>query len=180
MKAFLVVDMSNDFVDDNGGLTAGKPAQDIVNNIIDTADLFLGNGELVIFAMDAHEKDDEHFKLWPAHNVKDTWGAELYGDIGKWYEKNKDNENVIFLEKPEYDAFYNTQLYSILEAAGVDTVLVGGVCTDICVMQTVYGAYKEGLNTEVDPDLTATFTENKETFLAHMESTYKTKITNKG
>ena len=34
MDALIVVDMSNDFVHDKGGLTAGKPAQDIVDNIL--------------------------------------------------------------------------------------------------------------------------------------------------
>ena len=34
MEALLIIDMSNDFVDDKGGLTAGKPAQEIVPNII--------------------------------------------------------------------------------------------------------------------------------------------------
>ena len=32
-EALLIVDMSNDFVADNGSLTAGKPAQEIVSYI---------------------------------------------------------------------------------------------------------------------------------------------------
>ena len=60
-EALLIVDMSNDFVADTGTLTVGKPAQEIVPYIIKLANQFLGNGQLVVIGMDAHEENDPHF-----------------------------------------------------------------------------------------------------------------------
>ena len=176
MDALIIVDMSNDFVDDKGGLTAGKPAQDIVADMLETIKKYDKDNKMIVFAMDAHEENDKHFELWDKHNVKGTWGQELYGELGKWYEENKDKENVIWLDKSEYEAFYKTDLANILNKNNVDEVLIGGVCTDICVFNTVYGAYKEGFKTKVDKKLCATFTDNGETFLNQMNAIYKTTI----
>ena len=175
-KAYVVVDMSNDFVHDEGGLTAGKPAQAIEGNILARIEEFDKNGDVIVFAMDAHKENDDHFKLWAPHNVIGTWGAALYGKIGEWYEANKDKDNVIFLPKGEYDAFYETPLKDILNEKGVDVGYVAGVCTDICVFNTVYGAYKAGFPTVVAKDECATFTANGDIFLNQMNAIYKTEL----
>ena len=176
MNGYLVVDMSNDFVDDNGTLTAGKVAQDIVDAILKRLNLFFENGEIIVFCMDSHTEDDPHFQLWPPHNIKGTWGSNLYGNLFEWYNERKNSNNVYFVEKSEYDAFYNTDLENILKQNGVNTVYVSGVCTDICVFNTVYGAYKAGLRTVVAADECATFTQNQKIFLDHMNAIYKTEI----
>lgn len=176
MDALIVLDMSNDFVHDKGGLTAGKPAQDIVDNILNKVKEFDKKDKIIVFAMDAHEENDKHFNLWPKHNVKGTWGQELYGSLNNWYKENKNKDNVIWLDKSEYDAFYKTDLTDKLKNNDVDEVLVCGVCTDICVFNTVYGAYKEGFKTKVDKNLCATFTNNGETFINQMNAIYKTEL----
>ena len=83
-KAYLVIDMSNDFVDDNGSLSVGKKAQAIVPAVLRRINKFYNDNDYIIFCMDNHTKGDKHFELWPEHCIKDTWGAQLYGDIGKW------------------------------------------------------------------------------------------------
>lgn len=175
-EALLVIDMSNDFVDDKGGLTAGKPAQGIVPYITDLAERFHRNGDLVIFCMDAHEKNDPHFQLWPPHNVKGSWGARLYGKLGEWYETHSEEANVIFVPKPEYDAFIGTNLDQILKAHHIDTVHLTGVCTDICDFLTAYGAYSRGYMTIAHNRGMATFTGQHEIFLDQMKAIFKTEI----
>ena len=175
-KAYIIVDMSNDFVHGEGSLTAGSPAQNAVGPILKRLEQFNNNNELIVFAMDSHEPDDDHFLLWTPHNVKGTWGAELYGELNSWYQDHKEKDNVLFLGKSEYDAFYNTNLSEILKEQDVDTVYIAGVCTDICVFHTTYGAYKAGFKTIVNQNECATFTDNHEIFLKQMELIYKTKI----
>src|SRR5699024_5677272 len=92
-EALLIVDMSNDFVADNGTLTVGKPAQKIVPYIKELATKFIDEENLVVIAMDAHQPNDPHFELWPAHNVVDTQGQQLYGELHDWFQENKDNEH---------------------------------------------------------------------------------------
>ena len=175
-KAYLVVDMSNDFVDDNGSLTAGKPAQQIVDAILSTCEKYRSEGDTVVFCMDAHEEGCKHFEMWPPHNVIGSWGQQLYGDLKDWYDLHKEEDNVIFLPKGEYDAFYQTELGDILRARHVTDVRVSGVCTDICVFNTVYGAYKEGFPTTVASNECATFTGNHRVFLDQMNAIYKTTV----
>lgn len=175
-KAYLIVDMSNDFVHEDGGLTAGAIARGIVPSIIKRADEFIKNGDIVVFCMDEHEADDAHFELWPRHNVKDSWGVQIYGALGEWYKAHADGVNAYYVAKSEYDAFYKTELAGILNENNICTVYVAGVCTDICVLNTVYGAYKEGFKTVVSGAECATFTQNHALFLNHMNLIYKTEI----
>src|SRR3954454_10370790 len=98
-EALLIVDMSNDFVADNGTLTAGKPAQEIVPYIKDLATKFLADGNVVVVAMDAHQPNDPHFQLWMPHNIMGTEGQELYGELQEWYQKNLKNLNLIYTPK---------------------------------------------------------------------------------
>jgi len=82
----------------------------------------------------------------------------------------------LYIDKIEYDAFYHTNLGDKLRSFNVDEVVVSGVCTDICVMNTVYGAYKEGFATVVNKSDVATFTPNGAVFLESMDNFYHTKI----
>ncbi|GGE37990.1 isochorismatase [Pullulanibacillus camelliae] len=175
-EALLIIDMSNDFVADQGSLSAGKAAQTIVPYIMATAKRFLEKKHPVIFCMDAHDEKDSHFELWPPHNIKGTWGQAIYGELGSWYEAHKTDENVIYLPKPEYDAFFQTDLEDILKQMAVDCVHLTGVCTDICDFLTAYGAYSRGYKTVVHRQGTATFTEQHELFLNHMKAIFKTVI----
>lgn len=175
-EALLIIDMSNDFVDDQGSLTAGKSAQTIVPYIIETANDFLKKKHSVIFCMDAHDERDSHFELWPAHNIKGTWGQAIYGELGIWYAEHETDEHVIYLPKPEYDAFFKTNLEDILKQKMVDSVHLTGVCTDICDFLTAYGAYSRGFKTVVHRQGTATFTEQHEVFLDHMKRIFKTVV----
>lgn len=175
-EALIIVDMSNDFVADEGSLTAGKPAQAIVPYIIKTANEFLNNNQIVVVAMDAHQENDEHFELWPAHNVVGTKGQQLYGELMDWYQEHESNPNVIMQAKTNYNAFFKTGLAEKLKSFNVEKVHVVGVCTDICDFLTVAGADAEGFKTAIHKRGSATFTDLGETFINHMKTCFFTDI----
>lgn len=175
-EALLIVDMSNDFVADNGSLTVGQPAQAVVPYIIQTATTFLEEGNIVVVTMDAHQPDDQHFKLWPVHNVVDTPGQQLYGKLHGWLEEHKEKQNVLYVPKTNYNAFFKTDLAEQLKTRGVEKVHVVGVCTDICDFLTVAGADAEGFATAIHTKGVATFTDNSETFIQHMKLCFHTEI----
>jgi nicotinamidase-related amidase len=175
-EALLVVDMSNDFVADDGGLTVGQPAQQVVPYILEQADLFLKEGGHVVFTMDAHEKDDPHFELWPVHNVIGTVGQQLFGDLHQWYEKHAEGGAVHYVPKTNYNAFHRTNLAELLRENQIEKVHVVGVCTDICDFLTVAGADAEGFKTAVHKRGMATFTENGDLFTTHMKVCFHTEI----
>lgn len=159
-EALIIVDMSNDFVANNGSLTAGKPAQDIVPYIVKLANKFLSEKNVVVVTMDSHQENDKHFELWPAHNVIGTEGQQLYGELNSWYKENIKNENLLYVPKTNYNAFFNTTLAAKLKYRNVDKVHIVGVCTDICDFLTVAGADAEGFKTAVHTKGMATFTQN--------------------
>ena len=130
-EALLIVDMSNDFVADNGTLTVGKPAQAIVSYIKETAQAFLDNGQVVVVSMDAHEENDPHFDLWPAHNVTGSYGQQLYGELQDWFEANQNHDQLYYQAKTNYNAFFKTGLADQLRQLEVEKVHVVGVTTDI-------------------------------------------------
>lgn len=80
------------------------------------------------------------------------------------------------MDKTEYDAFYETNLAQELKEKGVKEVCLTGVCTDICIFLTAYGAYKEGFQTTVYKNGTATFTNQQEIFLNQMKSVFLSRI----
>src|ERR1044072_1821295 len=63
-----------------------------------------------------------------------TWGAEFYEGI-----EPLPSERVV--NKHRYSAFINTDLNTVLKARGIQSVLVGGVATNVCVETTARDAY---------------------------------------
>ncbi|MEN2766253.1 cysteine hydrolase family protein [Ornithinibacillus xuwenensis] len=175
-EALLIVDMSNDFVAADGSLTAGTPAQEIVPYIVKIANEFLEMGNLVVVTMDAHQPDDPHFELWAPHNIVGTKGQQLYGELYDWFHHHKDNKNLIYTPKTNYNAFFKTDLADTLRNLGVEKVHTVGVCTDICDFLTVAGADAEGFRTAIHKRGVATFTNLGDTMINHMKLCFHTEI----
>ncbi|SHE94217.1 Nicotinamidase-related amidase [Desulfacinum infernum DSM 9756] len=129
-QALLVIDMLNDFVHPQGALSCGPPARRIIQPIRDLVDRFLESDRVVIFVKDAHRPDDPEFQMFPPHAVRGTWGAEIIAELGP-------PPQALVVEKTRYSAFFNTRLDEILRQAAPQEVWVTGVCTSICVMDTV-------------------------------------------
>jgi nicotinamidase-related amidase len=140
-KALIVVDHINDFVHEDGALTAGKPAQDITSFICAKVKEFLQNGDVVVCAYDNHVPNDREFENWPVHAVQGTWGQEFYGELKELIDASKQMDNLYLMPKKFYNAFDGTPLEKILAENGVSEVHIMGVATSICVMLTTYGAY---------------------------------------
>jgi ureidoacrylate peracid hydrolase len=63
-----------------------------------------------------------------------TWGAEFYEGISP-----QPDERVVI--KHRYSAFIHTDLNTVLKAKGIESVLVTGVATNVCVETTARDAY---------------------------------------
>jgi nicotinamidase-related amidase len=61
------------------------------------------------------------------------------------------------VEKYGYNAFHRTNLTDILQARGVDTVVLAGTVTQICVEDTARGAFHEGFQAIVVADAVSSF-----------------------
>ena len=61
------------------------------------------------------------------------------------------------IDKYNYGAFHRTNLLDCLRVQGVDTVLVTGTVTQICVDETARGAFREGLKAVMVSDAVSSF-----------------------
>lgn len=131
-KALIIVDMLNDFVNEKGALYCGETARSIIPFIQERLRIYRNRVDLVIYLQDSHEEDDKEFEKFPRHGIAGTWGNEIIPELTP-----RAGETVI--PKKRFSGFYGTHLENILKCAGVDEVEVVGVCTSICVMDTVGG-----------------------------------------
>ncbi len=64
------------------------------------------------------------------------------------------------IEKSQYDAFYNTDLETILKCNNIDTLVITGVMTHLCCETTARSAFVQGYKTFFVVDATATYNED--------------------
>ena len=141
-KALIIVDMLNDFIDPQGVLYCGDTARDIIPVICRELEQARQQGDLVIYLQDSHAADDLEFEKFPPHCITGTWGGRIVDALAP-----REDEAVI--AKRRYSGFYETGLEALLADAGVKDVTVAGVCTSICVMDTVGGLANRDYRTAV-------------------------------
>lgn len=146
----IIVDMLNDFIDPEGALYCGEAAQVIVPHIKKHLEAFRKAGNPVIYLQDAHAPDDKEFAKFPPHCVAGTWGGEIIAALAPLA-----GEHV--LPKTRYSGFYGTSLEQLLSELQPLRVDVAGVCTSICVMDTVGGLVNRDYSVRVLQDEVADF-----------------------
>ena len=173
-KALISIDYTYDFVAEDGKLTAGKPAQAIANRIAEVTKEAYDRGDYIFFAIDGHDEGDDFHpetKLFPPHNIKGTSGRDLYGTLADVYEEIKDDARVFWFDKRHYSAFAGTDLDIRLRERRVNTVVLTGVLSDICVLHTAIDAYNLGYEIEIVSSAIASITEEAHQFaLAHFKN----------
>lgn len=147
MKALIIVDMLDDFVD---GALANPRAQAIVPPLQKLLAHAREDGWVVVFSNDAHHADDPELKVWGPHAMEGTPGARVIAAI-----EPRDGE--IISPKRVYGAFDFTGLHEQLRALGVTEVVVAGQHTHICVRHTSYGALIRGYDVTVARDAVCAF-----------------------
>ena len=153
-KALIIVDMLNDFIDPQGKLYCGETGPATVPVIRKQIGLARRQGDLVIYLQDSHPADDLEFEKFPPHCIAGSWGSQIVTDLTPL-------DGEIVIPKQRYSGFFGTDLSMILSDSGVRAATVAGVCTSICVMDTVGGLANRDYKTVVweqgvadfDPDM---------------------------
>lgn len=169
-KAIIIVDMLNDFIDEKGALYCGAQARAIIPFVRDRLATSRKNGDLIIFLQDSHDENDLEFTKFPKHCVTDTWGSEIIHELAPL-----PGETIV--PKTRYSGFYGTDLEKILEDANIKEVEVIGVCTSICVMDTVGGLANRDYNVSVPVKGVADFDQQMHEFsLKRMKQLYGARV----
>ncbi|MEZ5102192.1 MAG: isochorismatase family cysteine hydrolase [Thermoleophilia bacterium] len=149
MKALIVIDMLDDFVD---GALANPRAQRIVPPLTRLLDVARRAGWAVVFSNDAHEPGDRELEVWGEHAMAGTPGARVVAALAP-----VPGEREWESPKRWYGAFDDTGLAERLAALGVDEVVLAGQHTHICVRHSAYGAFRAGLRITVAQDAVCAF-----------------------
>ena len=162
-RAVIVVDMLRGFLEAGHPLYCGERARRIVPEVSRIVREEESQGSLIVFACDSHSPNDPEFSQFPAHCVKGTVEADVIPELAALEGR--------LVEKCHFSAFEDTILDSVLKDSGVDTLVVCGVCTDICVLHTVADARRLGYSVEVPPSCVASFDDRKHWFaLDHIQT----------
>jgi ureidoacrylate peracid hydrolase len=80
--------------------------------------------------------------------VRDTWDNAIIDEL-----EPREGEHVV--DKTRYSAFIGTDLEERLRELGVDTLIVCGVTTEVCVESTIRDAFQRDIRIFVPGDATA-------------------------
>jgi nicotinamidase/pyrazinamidase len=155
----IVVDVQNDFAEPSGSLyvRGGEEIVPIVNREIAHAG---AGGASVVATQDWHPEHTPHFAqdggIWPVHCVHDTWGAAFHDglELGEAavIRKGADGRDAysgFSVRDPTSGAVDDTLLQATLAARGIRRLVVCGLATDYCVVETVLDARMRGYPVEV-------------------------------
>jgi nicotinamidase/pyrazinamidase len=167
MKALLIVDIQNDFLEEGAlGVTGGNKIIDLINQLQDQFELIVASKDWhpknhISFAS-THQKqvfdvvtvDGEPQVLWPPHCIQDTHGAEFSPKL------NVERIEKVFFKGVDpltdsYSAFFDnkrerqTGLALYLKLRKVDEIFIVGLTTDYCVRYSALDAVSLGLKVTV-------------------------------
>ncbi len=149
-QAVIVIDMLNDFI---YGKLKCERALKIIPNIKKLIEEARRHDVPVIYANDSHiPQVDFELKKWGPHAIKGTKGAEVIDEL-------KPTEKDYVIEKRRYSAFYETGLDLLLRELNIDTLILTGIHSHICVLHTAADAFFRGYKIIIPEDCVTTFRE---------------------
>jgi isochorismate hydrolase len=150
--AILILDMQ-EFFYDNTSHAFIPSAQSIIKPIQTLSDLFIQNNLPVIITRHINTKEDA--------KQMDYWWRNILTEDSKFSQliTEFDIPQAEIIIKPQYDAFYNTNLSEILQKHKIEQVIITGVMTHLCCETTARSAFVRGYNVFFPIDGTATYNE---------------------
>ena len=132
-KAFIVVDMQNDFLTMALGSEGCNKA---LKGVIDILKNKVGNDDIILVTKDTHDKENypetkEGRSIAP-HCIRGTIGWEYPIELKDALDDLSKNHTVIEFEKP---TFGSSELFAYLldHKEEIEKVYIMGVCSSICV-----------------------------------------------
>ncbi|MCL5075524.1 MAG: cysteine hydrolase [Chloroflexi bacterium] len=139
--AVLVIDMQRDFIDEGAPIECpgGREAIPYIQKLLAAA---RARGIPVIYTQEMHRKEKVDFGLEldgeePEHCLEGTSGVEIVAALAP---QKKD----FIIVKRRYSGFFATDLDILLKGLGVDTLIIAGAATDVCVRATAQDAQQLG------------------------------------
>ena len=140
-RALLIVDMLNDFVLDGAPLKIPN-IEKIIGPIKKEIGKAGSSGYPIIYLCDSHEKDDNEFKMFPPHAIRNTEGSKIIEEL-------KPRGSDIIVRKSTFSGFFNTDLDKILQKLSIKKLIITGNITNISILYTSFDAVIRGFDIDV-------------------------------
>lgn len=159
-SALIIIDVQNDFCHPDGATGRMGSSLDAVPAMMDgihvATRIAHENSVPVIFIKTEHRADTDT-DAWLSRNNgtassicrENTWGTESYDILPL------EHDSVV--TKCRYSAFQGTRLETILHRYGIETLLLCGIATNICVETTARVGYMMDYNVMVLADCCAAY-----------------------
>lgn len=149
--AVLVIDMVRDFTDMEHGKVANAGAAALVPVVRDFVAEARARGALLIWVIDAHRpgKPDWELENVRAHCEDETIGVELAEGL------IPQPQDYVF-KKRRYSAFVGTDLDLILRDNHIDTLVLCGTKTNVCIRATAQDGFSRNYHVIVPRECVAT------------------------
>jgi nicotinamidase-related amidase len=168
--AIVVVDMQNDFVRE-GAPQEVPDARETLPTIQRIIKGFRDLPRPVVYTKFVSGPNETLMWTWSPECAPPTcscWPGVMrsYGDLDGEREGPDIVDEIypdagdLIVEKYGYNAFHHTRLADALRANGVNDLVVTGTVTQICVEDTVHGAFHEGYRTVVVSDAVSSYDED--------------------
>jgi nicotinamidase-related amidase len=169
--ALVIIDMQRDFLEPGGfGAALGndvarlRPAIAPCRAMLDAA---RARGLLVIHTREGHRPDLSDAPRLKVERGDPALRIGAPGPMGRILVRGEPGHDIIaelapqagepVIDKPGKGAFYQTDLDLMLRNRGIETLLVGGVTTEVCVNTTVREANDRGFRCIVLADCCASY-----------------------
>ncbi len=160
-SALLVIDMQRDFLDPLGYVAQTGVDVGILRRTIAPVRRLLAAARAatipVIHTREGHRTDLSDLTVFKQRRAAGS-GAPIgsVGPLGRLLVRGEPGHAIIadvaplpgetVIDKPGFGAFYATDLEPILRAAGISSLTIAGVTTDICVHSTLREAVDRGFD----------------------------------
>lgn len=164
--ALLVIDMQNIFVREGAPISAPGAAE-IVAPINRVVGAFRTLELPILWTAWCHRPDGSNLGRNAAF-WRGIAPLDPRSELAQIHPSLDFEEGDVLLEKPKYSSFWGTDLEAILNTHGIESLVLCGIATDVCVGQTLVEAFHRDYNCAVVADGTATTTPfQEETLWVH-------------
>jgi len=170
-SALVIIDMQRDFLEPGGfgaalgnDVTRLQPAVAPCRTVLEAARM---QGMLVIHTREGHRPDLTDAPRFKVERGDPALRIGAPGPMGRILVRGEPGHDIIaelnpqpgepVIDKPGKGAFYQTDLDLMLRNRGIDTLLVCGVTTEVCVNTTVRQANDRGYRCIVLADCCASY-----------------------
>lgn len=154
--AVIVIDPQVDFVD--GEISIDDDPDAFVDNVNALVNAARDADVPVIWSKESHRRDHadfgvERYSSAGEHTMEGTAGEAYVSDLD--VDIDDLNPAEYHVTKRRYDLFYGTDLEHLLDTYDIDTVVLAGVTTHVCVHYTAHGAHNRDFVVRVVEECTA-------------------------